>query len=153
MKTRAAILRGTGQDFEVTELDLDPPKAGEVLIRYVAAGLCHSDEHLRHGDIVPRFPRGITDRIPPMWVGKIAGVDEGFEYESDCTANSQALTCHTLCTDPLDIPYWQEQLNSDGSPSLQGIQCGMARMSIVPRTGSPRVPRFRRSFMARTDWS
>jgi len=56
MKTRAAILRGTGQDFEIAELDLDPPKAGEVLIRYVAAGLCHSDEHLRHGDLVPRFP-------------------------------------------------------------------------------------------------
>src|SRR5215207_5150049 len=56
MKTRAAVLRGVGKDFEVTELDLDPPKAGEVLIRYVAAGLCHSDEHLRHGDIVPRFP-------------------------------------------------------------------------------------------------
>jgi alcohol dehydrogenase (nicotinoprotein) len=56
MKTRAAILRGVGQDFEVTELDLDPPKAGEVLIRYVAAGLCHSDEHLRRGDLVPRFP-------------------------------------------------------------------------------------------------
>src|SRR5258708_26408576 len=56
MKTRAAVLRGVGQDFEITELDLDPPKAGEVLIRYVAAGLCHSDEHLRHGDIVPRFP-------------------------------------------------------------------------------------------------
>jgi alcohol dehydrogenase (nicotinoprotein) len=56
MKTRAAVLRGTGQDFEITELDLDGPKAGEVLIRYVAAGLCHSDEHLRHGDIVPRFP-------------------------------------------------------------------------------------------------
>ena len=56
MKTKAAVLRGTGQDFEVTELELDPPKAGEVLIRYTAAGLCHSDEHLRHGDIVPRFP-------------------------------------------------------------------------------------------------
>src|ERR1700747_1372149 len=56
MKTRAAVLRGVGQNFEITELDLDPPKAGEVLIRYVAAGLCHSDEHLRHGDIVPRFP-------------------------------------------------------------------------------------------------
>ena len=56
MKTKAAVLRGVGQDFEITELDLDPPQAGEVLIRYVAAGLCHSDEHLRHGDIVPRFP-------------------------------------------------------------------------------------------------
>ena len=31
MKTRAAILRGVGQDFEVTEIDLDGPKAGEVL--------------------------------------------------------------------------------------------------------------------------
>jgi S-(hydroxymethyl)glutathione dehydrogenase/alcohol dehydrogenase len=56
MKTRAAVLRGTGQDFEITELDLDGPKAGEVLIRYVAAGLCHSDEHLRNGDLTPRFP-------------------------------------------------------------------------------------------------
>jgi alcohol dehydrogenase (nicotinoprotein) len=56
MKTKAAILRGTGQEFEVTELDLDGPKTGEVLIRYVAAGLCHSDEHLRNGDLIPRFP-------------------------------------------------------------------------------------------------
>src|SRR5262249_18409463 len=56
MKTKAAVLRGVGQDFEVTELELDPPKAGEVLIRYVAAGLCHSDEHLRQGDLPPRFP-------------------------------------------------------------------------------------------------
>jgi alcohol dehydrogenase (nicotinoprotein) len=56
MKTRAAVLRGVGQDFEVTEIDLDGPQAGEVLIRFVAAGLCHSDEHLRNGDLAPRFP-------------------------------------------------------------------------------------------------
>jgi len=56
MRTKAAVLRRTGTPFEITELELDPPKAGEVLIRYVAAGLCHSDEHLRHGDIVPLFP-------------------------------------------------------------------------------------------------
>ncbi|MGH3321228.1 MAG: NDMA-dependent alcohol dehydrogenase [Streptosporangiaceae bacterium] len=56
MKTKAAVLHDKEQDWEVTELDVDPPKAGEVLVRFVAAGLCHSDEHLRHGDIVPRFP-------------------------------------------------------------------------------------------------
>jgi NDMA-dependent alcohol dehydrogenase len=56
MKTKAAILREVNKDFEIVEVDLDPPKTGEVLIKYVAAGLCHSDEHLRHGDIVPRFP-------------------------------------------------------------------------------------------------
>ena len=38
MKTKAAVLHGVNQDWEVTDLDLDPPKEGEVLIRYVAAG-------------------------------------------------------------------------------------------------------------------
>src|SRR5215468_5540473 len=47
MKTRAAVLRKAGNPWEVTELDLDPPKANEVLIRMEAAGLCHSDEHVR----------------------------------------------------------------------------------------------------------
>ena len=56
MKTKGAVLWELGRDWEVVELDLDGPKEGEVLIRYVAAGFCHSDEHLRHGDIVPRFP-------------------------------------------------------------------------------------------------
>ncbi len=72
MKTKAAVLREVGSPFEIVELDLDPPKAGEVLIRYVAAGLCHSDEHLRHGDIVPRFPvvgghegAGIIEEVGP----------------------------------------------------------------------------------------
>ena len=36
MKTRAAISRGTGLDWEVVELELDPPKVGEVLVRFVA---------------------------------------------------------------------------------------------------------------------
>jgi S-(hydroxymethyl)glutathione dehydrogenase/alcohol dehydrogenase len=45
MKTRAAVLRKGGEPWELTELDLDEPKAQEVLIRYEAAGLCHSDEH------------------------------------------------------------------------------------------------------------
>jgi alcohol dehydrogenase (nicotinoprotein) len=57
MKTLAAVLRGPEQEWwEVTELDLDPPKEGEVLIRYVASGLCHSDEHLRTGDVFFRSP-------------------------------------------------------------------------------------------------
>jgi S-(hydroxymethyl)glutathione dehydrogenase/alcohol dehydrogenase len=47
MTTRAAVLHEPGQDWEITELDLDEPKAFEVLIRYRAAGLCHSDEHIR----------------------------------------------------------------------------------------------------------
>jgi alcohol dehydrogenase (nicotinoprotein) len=47
MTTRAAVLHQPGTDWEITELDLDEPKPYEVLIRYKAAGLCHSDEHIR----------------------------------------------------------------------------------------------------------
>jgi S-(hydroxymethyl)glutathione dehydrogenase/alcohol dehydrogenase len=56
MKTRAAVLHDVGQDWEVIDLDLDRPKAGEVLVRWVAAGLCHSDEHLRTGGLPVRYP-------------------------------------------------------------------------------------------------
>ncbi len=49
MKTQAAILRKPGDWWEMAELELDPPQAGEVLVRLMAAGLCHSDEHIRAG--------------------------------------------------------------------------------------------------------
>jgi Alcohol dehydrogenase GroES-like domain len=56
MKTRAAVLRDMGKDWEIIEMDLDPPRDGEVLIRFAVAGLCHSDDHLRTGDIPVRYP-------------------------------------------------------------------------------------------------
>ena len=51
MRTRAAILHDMGQQWSVEEFELDPPKAGEVLLEMAAAGLCHSDEHIRNGDM------------------------------------------------------------------------------------------------------
>ena len=47
MKTRGAVLRGPG-DWEVLELEVRDPGPGEVLVDMAYAGLCHSDEHLRH---------------------------------------------------------------------------------------------------------
>jgi Zn-dependent alcohol dehydrogenase len=51
MKTEAAILWETGGTWSVEEIELDPPKAGEVLVEMVASGLCHSDDHARTGDL------------------------------------------------------------------------------------------------------
>lgn len=56
MKTKAAVLWGQHQKWEVEEVELDPPKAGEVLVKLTASGLCHSDEHLVTGDIPIPFP-------------------------------------------------------------------------------------------------
>ncbi|MGO8827268.1 MAG: NDMA-dependent alcohol dehydrogenase [Acidimicrobiales bacterium] len=51
MKTHAAVLWGRGEDWRIEEIDLDPPKSHEVLVQWAAAGLCHSDEHLRASDM------------------------------------------------------------------------------------------------------
>jgi len=51
MKTKAAILWEVGKDWSVEEIELDPPKEGEVLVKMAASGLCHSDEHLFTGDL------------------------------------------------------------------------------------------------------
>ena len=51
MQTEAAILWETGGRWSVEEIELDPPKAGEVLVEMVASGLCHSDDHARTGDL------------------------------------------------------------------------------------------------------
>lgn len=56
MRTRAAVLREAGGSWGIEELALDPPGPGEVRIRFVASGLCHSDEHVRTGDSVVRLP-------------------------------------------------------------------------------------------------
>lgn len=51
MKTTAAILWERGGPWSVEEIDLDPPKAGEVLVEMGGSGLCHSDEHVLTGDL------------------------------------------------------------------------------------------------------
>lgn len=51
MQTQAAVLWRPGAQWEIEEIELDPPKDGEVLVRLEASGLCHSDEHFLTGDI------------------------------------------------------------------------------------------------------
>jgi len=43
MKTRAAVAWAAGQPLSIEEVDLEGPRAGEVLVRIVATGVCHTD--------------------------------------------------------------------------------------------------------------
>src|SRR5438046_3993981 len=49
MKTKAAIAHAAGRPLEVVTVDLDGPKAGEVLVEIRASGVCHTDEFTRSG--------------------------------------------------------------------------------------------------------
>ena len=50
---KAAIFHGPHQDLTIEEVDVDSPLAGEVLVRTIAAGVCHSDLHYVDGTAGP----------------------------------------------------------------------------------------------------
>src|SRR5438874_3914559 len=49
MKIRAAVLERFGEPLDVQELDLAEPRAGEVIVRLVACGVCHTDLYTASG--------------------------------------------------------------------------------------------------------
>ncbi|WP_319430602.1 Zn-dependent alcohol dehydrogenase [Mycobacterium sp. RTGN5] len=72
MRSRAAIVREVGGTWSVEEFELDPPRAGEVLVQMAAAGLCHSDDHIRNGFMSP--PGGPRTRPPTIGGHEGSGV-------------------------------------------------------------------------------
>ncbi len=59
IKSKAAIAWGAGQPLSIEEVDVMLPKAGEVLVRIVATGVCHTDAFTLSGD----DPEGVFPAI------------------------------------------------------------------------------------------
>ena len=59
MKTRAAVAWEAGKPLSIEEIDVSGPKAGEVLLRMVATGVCHTDAYTLSGD----DPEGIFPAV------------------------------------------------------------------------------------------
>jgi len=47
---KAVIFRNPDEELSYEDVTLDPPKAGEVRVRIAAAGVCHSDLHVKRGE-------------------------------------------------------------------------------------------------------
>ncbi len=56
MKTRAAVLREVNAPWSVEEIELDDPQPREILVKTLAAGMCHSDEHAHNGSMTVPLP-------------------------------------------------------------------------------------------------
>lgn len=50
IKSRAAVAFSPNQPLQIVEIDVAPPKAGEVLVRIVATGVCHTDAYTLSGE-------------------------------------------------------------------------------------------------------
>ncbi len=69
---KAAVLRAMGEPLVIEELEILPPGAGEVLVRTVASGICHSDYSVLHGVLRSPLPvvlghegAGIVEAVGP----------------------------------------------------------------------------------------
>ena len=56
MKAKAAVLFEVGQRLQIRDVEVQAPRAGEVLVRMAAAGICHSDLHAMTGHLVASLP-------------------------------------------------------------------------------------------------
>ncbi len=72
MEIRAAVLRRAGENFRIERVTLDEPRAGEALVRIVAAGICATDIHVQHQDYWFPLPAvlghegaGIVEKVGP----------------------------------------------------------------------------------------
>ncbi|MFE5708982.1 NDMA-dependent alcohol dehydrogenase [Rhodococcus koreensis] len=106
MKTRAAVVLEAPGNYEVVTVDLDEPQAGEVLVRLVAAGLCHSDDHIATGDLpVATYPMcgghegaGVVEAVGPNTEGVKVGDHVVFSFLPVCGRCHWCATGHqNLC--------------------------------------------------------
>ncbi len=107
MRTRAAVAYEAGKDLVVEDVELEGPKAGEVLVELKATGVCHTDEFTRSGaDPEGLFPvifghegAGVVVDVGPG----VTSVEKGDHviplYTPECRACKSCLSRKTnLCT-------------------------------------------------------
>ena len=143
MKTRAGVLmaapeKGTPGRWEVVEVDLEAPRQGELLIKMVASGLCHSDDHLTTGDIpFGTYPvcgghegAGVVEQIGPNTPGYDVGDHVVMSFLPGCgrcrwCASGMQNLCDTGATLLLgsreDLSY---RMSYNGQPV--GQMCGIS---------------------------
>jgi aryl-alcohol dehydrogenase len=70
MRIAAAVVRGTDRTFSLEQVDIEQPRAHEVLVRIVATGMCHTDLVVRDGGLPPAPPvvlghegAGVVERV------------------------------------------------------------------------------------------
>mgnify|MGYP000393771108 CR=1 FL=1 len=59
MKSRAAVAFEAGKPLQIVEIDVEPPRKGEVLVKITHTGVCHTDAFTLSGD----DPEGIFPAV------------------------------------------------------------------------------------------
>jgi S-(hydroxymethyl)glutathione dehydrogenase/alcohol dehydrogenase len=151
---RAAVLREAGEPAAIEDLTLAAPRTGEVRVRLLASGVCHSDLHVRDGD----WPRPTPIAMGHEGAGVVEAVGPGVRSLSvgQSVALSWLVPCGTCRACRLgrvwacvDSPSFRHRMPDgatvltahDGAPVLSYCGIGtMAEATIVPETAAIALP-------------
>ncbi len=155
MRATGALLRAIPGRYEICDVELDDPKENEVLVRYVASGICHSDVHFLTGEHLGIVPMcgghegaGVVEGIGPGVTGLEVGDHVVASFIPSCgrcryCAAGRANLCNLgakLQLGPqLDGTY---RMHADGEPISQFLLIStFSPWSVVPEQSLVKVPK------------
>ncbi|MBA3741446.1 NDMA-dependent alcohol dehydrogenase [Sporichthya sp.] len=157
MKSKASILRSSPGEYESAVVELDTPHQHEVLVRLVASGLCHSDDHVAKGDLIPPLlpfcggheGAGVVEEVGSAVVGLAPGDHVVFSFIPSCgrcryCARGQQNLCnnglHAFTGERLEEPG-SFRMTLDGAPVAQLASAStFSEYTLVDQRSLVKVP-------------
>jgi S-(hydroxymethyl)glutathione dehydrogenase/alcohol dehydrogenase len=157
MKIRAAVLERFGAPLEVQELDLAEPKAGEVLVRLVACGVCHTDLYTASGadpsgyapTVLGHEGAGVVERVGDGVTSVAVGDHVVTLFSPQCRECIHCLSTRTnLCLAIREqqgqghLPDGTTRLSRDGEPIRHFMGTStFAEYTVMPEIALAKVSR------------
>lgn len=148
---RAAVLYEFNTPLVVEELELDPPKAGEVLVRMAASGVCHSDLHVVQGIHPTALPvvlghegAGVVEEVGPGVADLAAGDHVLLSWLPYCgrcrhCVRGRPNRCENVAWYDSTMEDGTCRLHRDGKPIHHYNTSSFAERSVVPARTAIRV--------------
>ncbi len=152
---KAAVFSSPDQPVQVTDVDLAPPGPGEVMVRIAAAGVCHSDLHVRRGEwqvpaplVMGHEGSGVITEVGPGVAGLAEGDHVVLSWVAPCgqcrycRAGREA-RCHLAATVVAPGGVLQDgtsrlSINGERVHHYLGVS-SFAEFAVVPASGAIRI--------------
>lgn len=155
MKSRAAVAFEAGKPLEIVEVDLEGPKAGEVLVEIKATGICHTDAFTLSGDdpegafpailghegagIVVEVGPGVSslkvgDTVIPLYTPECRQCDFCLNPKTNLCQSIRATQGQGL------MPDGSSRFSLDGKPILHYMGCStFSNYTVLPEIALAKI--------------
>ncbi len=150
---KAAVLYEAGKPMKVEQVELDPPKDHEVLVRVQAAGICRSDLHFMRGEAIIPLPAvlghegaGLVEQVGPGVTAVKPGDHVVFSFVPYCgrcfyclSGRSNLCDAHARTGPNLFDGTRRLHVGEQRISHMGKVAC-FAEQTVVPETGCVPIP-------------